>query len=205
MQRSHKMRISVSFFGIVITASLFFTHAYLSLAAILAAALHELSHILAARVLGVKLSYLRLDIFGAAIGISGEISSYKKEAAVALAGPLANLILFCLSLPFLDENNGFLSLFASASLFLGLLNLLPVKELDGGRVLFSALASVLSLRAAQRAVGVTSFLFIFALWSLSVYLLLRLGASLSLFIFCSSIFCKTFVNSPDALGENTKG
>lgn len=193
MKKNNRMRLGISFFGAVIIVSLFLTHSYLSLAAILAAAIHELAHILTARALGVKLSYLRLDIFGAAIGISGEISSYRKEAAIALAGPLVNLISTLLLFPCLRASQEFLSLFVSASLFLGILNLLPIKEFDGGRVLFCTLASLFSLRNAQRILCTLSFICIFALWTLSVYLLLRLGASLSLFVFSCALFCKTFL------------
>ena len=194
MQKRTKTRLSISLFGTLMMISLFLTHSYLSLAALAAAFIHELAHIAVARAVGVELSRLRLDIFGASLMMSGELSSYKKEAAVAIAGPLSNLLLFALLLPFSSEENEYLSLFMGASLFLGLLNLLPIKDLDGGRVLFCALASFFSLDTAQAIIRVLSFLTIFSLWSLSVYLILRLGASLSLFIFSSSLFCKTFLS-----------
>ena len=193
MKKDKKMRLGISFFGVMMIASLFLSHSYIALAALLAAFLHELSHILAAKLLGVSLTHLRLDIFGAAIGIEGEISSYKKEALVALAGPLCNLISVLLLLPFSSVEGTPIYLFISASLFLGLLNLLPIKDLDGGRVLFCILAFLLSLKLASRVLSTLSFLVILSLWTLSVYLLLRLGASLSLFIFSASLFCKIFI------------
>jgi stage IV sporulation protein FB len=189
-----KTKLSISLFGVLMIISLFFTHSYLSLAALAAAFIHELAHIAMARAVGVELSRLRLDIFGASLMMSGEMSSYKKEAAVAIAGPLSNIILFFILLPFSSAENEYLSLFMGASLFLGLLNLLPIKDLDGGRVLFCTLASLFSLNAAQAVLRVLSFLTIFSLWSLSVYLILRLGASLSLFVFSSALFCKTFLS-----------
>lgn len=195
MKKQTKYRLSVSFFGILMLASLFLTHSYLSIAALLAAAFHELAHILAARLLGVRLSSLRLDIFGAALMMSGEATSYKKEAAVALAGPLSNILLFILLRPFSAFGNEYISMLMGASLFLGLLNLLPIKDLDGGRVAFCAFASLFSLSTATAALNILSFFSIFALWSLSVYLILRLGASLSLFVFSCALFCKTFLPS----------
>ena len=192
-----KTRLSISLFGVLMIISLFLTHSYLSLAALAAAFIHELAHIAMARAVGVELSRLRLDIFGASLMMSGEMSSYKKEAAVAIAGPLSNIILFFILLPFSSAENEYLSLFMGASLFLGLLNLLPIKDLDGGRVLFCTLASFFSLNVAQAVLRVLSFLTIFSLWSLSVYLILRLGASLSLFVFSSALFCKTFLSGSE--------
>ena len=192
-----KTRLSISLFGVLMIISLFLTHSYLSLFALAAAFIHELAHIAMARAVGVELSRLRLDIFGASLMMSGEMSSYKKEAAIAIAGPLSNIILFFLLLPFSSVKNEYLSLFMGASLFLGLLNLLPIKDLDGGRVLFCTLASLFSLNVAQAILRVLSFLTIFALWSLSVYLILRLGASLSLFVFSSALFCKTFLSGSE--------
>lgn len=193
MKRSQRLGIGISFFGVLMLLSLFLTHSYLSLAALTAAALHECAHVLAARALGVSLGRLRLDIFGASLSLKGDLPSYKREAAVALAGPLFNLLSAALLLLFPVSHSGFLSLFVSASLFLGLLNLLPIKDLDGGRVLFCLLAPLLPLNAAGRIVRLLSFCTILSLWMLSVYLLLRLGASLSLFVFSAALFCKCFL------------
>jgi hypothetical protein len=41
--------------------------------------------------------------------------------------------------------------------------------------------------------SIISFIFIFTLWCISVYLLLKISASLSMFIFSVSIFCKIFL------------
>ena len=183
MQKKTKTRLSISLFGLLMIATLFFTHSYLSLAALAAAFIHELAHIAVARAVGVELSRLRLDIFGASLMMSGELSSYKKEAAVAIAGPLSNLLLFALLLPFSSEENEYLALFMGASLFLGLLNLLPIKDLDGGRVLFCTLASRFSLDTVQTVLSVLSFLTIFSLWSLSVYLILRYDGGFGLLVF----------------------
>lgn len=198
MKRSQRLGVGITFFGALMLISLFLTHSYLSLAALTAAALHECAHILAARALGVSLGGLRLDIFGASLSLKGDLPSYKREAAVALAGPLFNLLSAALLLPLLPRSSDFLSLFVSASLFLGVLNLLPVKDLDGGRALFCLLASLLTPRAASAVLGLLSFLVILSLWTLSVYLLLRLGASLSLFVFSSALFCKCFLRGETA-------
>ena len=71
----------------------------------------------------------------------------------------------------------------TASLGLGLLNLLPVRGLDGGRMLSCALALTAGERAADVTLRVTTGLALGCLWLLSVYALLRAGETLSLFVF----------------------
>ena len=195
--KKQSLKIKLTFSGALMLLALFLTRSYLSLAAILAAAIHELGHIIAARICKISLGELKLGIFGAALTPKTMLCSYKKEIALCLAGPLVNLLSAILLYPLLKSNNGFGSLFIGASLFLGILNLLPIHEFDGGRILFCILSSRLSLKSATRAIKTTSFILIFSLWSLSVYLLLKLSSSVSLFIFSLSLFAKIFLSQRD--------
>ena len=187
------LKIRLSFSGAIMVLALFLTHSYISLAALLAAALHELGHIVAAKVCGIPLDELKLGIFGASLTSKALLCSYKKEIILCLAGPLVNLTSALLVLPFYNTENGFSSLFISASLFLGILNLLPIYEFDGGRILFCMLSLRLSLKTSTKIIRTSSFILIFSLWCLSVYLLLRLSSSVALFIFSLSLFSKIFL------------
>ena len=126
------------------------------------------------------------------------LCSYKKEMLLCLAGPLTNIMLSLFLLP-LYNTNTFFDLFIKASLFLGILNLLPIYEFDGGRILFCILSYKLPPRTSITVIRVISFILIFALWSLSVYLLLRLSSSISLFIFSISLFSKIFLSQRENL------
>ncbi len=192
------MKVKVSFFGILMLAALFFTHSYLSLAALLASALHELAHIAAAKLCKIEIKELRLDIFGAALRLERSVLSYSKEIFLAAAGPLSNILSACLLLYFISKLNtvpDFFELLIAASFFLGFLNLLPIADLDGGRIVYCISASMLSPNAAYSIRQALSFIVVCCMWMLSVYLLLRLGASLSLFVFSLSLFFKLF--TPD--------
>ena len=188
----HKIKISLSVFGALMIASLFVTHSYISIAALVAAALHELGHVAAARICSIRLTELRLGIFGAALRPADTLCSYGRERAMTAAGPLVNLISagIALALPIGGEAVG---MFVAASLFLGLLNLLPINELDGGRIL-SCLLSYRSPDAARRVCRAVSAVALVSLWMLSVYLMLRCATSLSLFVFSSSLFCRIFTS-----------
>ena len=194
MKKKQKMKLGVSFFSLLMLLSLILTRSYLSLAALVAAALHECGHILAAKLCGIPLVDMRLGIFGATLKTDRSLCSYGKEIILAAAGPAANLVCFalCSLFPVRTDATELLSI---ASLCLAILNLLPVSELDGGRIVYCALASLFSVGVASRIVGALSFAIIFSLWSLSVYLILRLGASLSLFVFSCFLFCKIFIKN----------
>lgn len=192
--KKQSIKIKLSFSGAIMILALFLTHSYISIAALFAATLHELGHILAAKLCKIPLYELKLGIFGASLTTKKMLCSYKKEIILCFAGPFVNLLSVLLLISFWDSDNVFLSLFISSSLFLGILNLLPIYEFDGGRILFCIISNKYSLKLAISIIRITSFILIFALWCLSVYLLLRLSSSLSLFIFSVSLFSKIFLS-----------
>ena len=93
-----------------------------------AAALHELGHLAALRLLGGAVTALRISVFGAELAAEGGQLSYGRELAAVLAGPLTNL-LAGLALARLGYPAA-----AGAHLVLCAFNLLPVRPLDGGPV-----------------------------------------------------------------------
>ena len=86
------MKIKITFLGFLMIISLIFTRSYLSLAALLAAFIHEMGHLLAASLCNVPIRELKLDIFGASLTPTHAFRSYKKEMVLAAGGPLVNLI-----------------------------------------------------------------------------------------------------------------
>jgi stage IV sporulation protein FB len=190
----NKMKLGVSFFSLLILLSLILTRSYLSLVALVAAALHECGHILAAKLCRIPLVQMKLGIFGATLKTDRSLCSYGKEIILAAAGPLTNLLCFALCC-IANAKSETAELFALASLVLAILNLLPISELDGGRIVYCTLASSFSVECAKRVVDALSFAIIFSLWTLSVYLILRLGASLSLFVFSCFLFGKIFIKN----------
>ena len=161
-------------------------------ALLLSVTLHEMGHIVTARLLGVRFSSLRLSPMGAALTPLGGMGGYREEILVALAGPCVNLLSALLFHK--ATSNSFLHFFVISSSFLGLLNLLPIRSFDGGRILLCAFSHIEKALWGERILAVTSLLFLFFFWSFSVYLLLRVGASLSLFVFSCSLFCRLFVD-----------
>ncbi|MGM9642616.1 MAG: site-2 protease family protein [Eubacteriales bacterium] len=161
-----------------------------------AAVLHELGHMTAAMLLGIPLRSLDIGMFGASLKVRGSLISYPKEFLLCAAGPAMNFISAALICA-VSLHRGYYTecgeWFASVSLMLGILNLIPATGFDGGRMLSVTVCSLFGPRAAARVLSLTSFSSIVLLWMISIWLLLRYGTSLSLFIFTVSLFYRLFV------------
>lgn len=160
------------------------------------AIIHECGHLTAAVLLGIPLRSLDVGLFGASLRVRGSLISYPKEFLLCAAGPTMNFLSALIVVAF-SEHRGYCSecgeWFVSVSVMLGLLNLIPAEGFDGGRMLSVVLTSMLGPRISARILSVTTFLSILILWMFSVYLLLRYGTSLSLFVFTLSLFYRLFV------------
>ncbi len=167
---------------------------------ILAALLHEGGHIAAARVMHIPLHQLQLDLLGARLEVRGRLLSYSEEWLLAVAGPLTSLLCALVGGLFWQISK-LAILFSCASLLLGILNLLPIKSFDGGKMLELLLLSVFGVKVSKNVMNIFSFLFLFLLWSFSVYFLLRATDGLSLFCFSVSLLSRFFDGSPK-LGSN---
>lgn len=151
------------------------------LAALLPAALlHELAHYAVLRLCGVRTARFTLTGLGASL-YAPELHrlSYGAELLSAAAGPLMNLLLWVLlSLTGREE----LTLFAGAQMVLGVLNLLPVRPMDGGRILWLATAYLTEPYTADRVAAAVGLAASSALLALCLWLVLTTGSGLFLLL-----------------------
>ena len=129
-------------------------------ATLAAAAVHELGHIAAAKLMRIGISSITLLPLGADISFS-RMRSYREEFVTASAGAAVNLVtaIFCMPL----ARSEFADLFVTSNIALAVMNLLPIKTLDGGGTLKSVLLMCLPQDTAERVSGFISSLFLFAL------------------------------------------
>ena len=190
------MKIKVSFFSVLLFTSLILTKSHYAIIPLGVAIIHELGHMICAKMRKVRLESLDIGIFGARINLDPAIYSYDDEIAVCIGGPAINLIsadVAAIVARLFSIHGEGVYFFIFSSLSLAIINLLPIKSFDGGRILFALLAKRLSLSVAERIINVSSFVSLFVIWALSLYLLLRTSASLSLFIFSVSVFATIFI------------
>lgn len=151
------------------------------LAALLPAALlHELAHYAVLRLCGVRTARFTLTGLGASLYVP-ELHrlSYGAELLSAAAGPLMNLLLWVLLS--LTGREG-LTLFAGAQMVLGVLNLLPVCPMDGGRILWLATAYLTEPYTADRVAAAVGLAASSALLALCLWLVLTTGSGLFLLL-----------------------
>ena len=178
----------------------------------LSAALHEGGHLIAARALGVGIEEVRFDFSGVRICTDKSIASYGSEFILAASGPLVNLLAVtlcavffsCRGVPVNEVADAILRLlegklslvgavgfFAAASALQGGINLLPINTLDGGRMLFCTVARLFGEHSASVMISVTSFAAALVLWTVALYLLLKVSAGLGVLVFAACVFFST--------------
>lgn len=141
MSSSERLRLQISpWLALLLGTFVLFSSPALLAALLTAALVHELAHWSVLRRLGGEVRSLRIGFFGARMEIAHpERLSYGREMLVTAAGPLVNLLL-APGLAWLGRGEEVFWLFAGAQLVLGGFNLLPIRPLDGGRLLWLAAA-----------------------------------------------------------------
>ena len=198
--------------GILMAASMLISDRFYIIGIyVLAAAFHEIGHLVAAKLLKIEVEEIRFGFSGIRIVTDSRLVSYKRELLLALAGPLFNLAAFfgillgfeCLGAGsvFLRAEGfmrgesdllGAVGFFALSSLVQAIMNLLPVKTFDGGRIIYCAIADKLGQRAAEQVIDIFSALSAVILWALALYLMLRISAGLGIFVFSACIFASAW-------------
>ncbi len=146
--------------------------------------LHETGHLCVMAIFGIGIERVTLLPIGIDIKRQQKYISYTKEIILALAGIAVNLLVF-----FIFKKHEF---FAYTNLLYALVNLIPIKGLDGYHALEAFLLSVLECDVADKIAKRISFIFLVILWMTGVYILLILNGNIS--IFALSVFLFVSIN-----------
>ncbi len=146
--------------------------------------LHEAGHLTAALLFRGSVREIRLMPTGISISLSRAMSYYE-EIATALAGPFMNL-LYLAALPLLPS--ALQNSVQTISLTLFSLNMLPIKTLDGGRILAALLSLFLDETISEKVLSVTTAICLSMLWVLSLYIFFYSGVNFMLLLFCAYLF-----------------
>lgn len=144
-------RIHISPGAVLVAALLFFFLDPGTLwALLLPAAAHELGHVLALRLMGMRIRGFRAEMKGLCIDYFGFCGT-GGHIFVAAAGPLAGLAYaFAASCAARLFDSDMAALSAGISLLLSAFNMLPVLPLDGGRIFSRAACALLGAGRGER-------------------------------------------------------
>ena len=137
---------------------------------------HELAHLLAGLLLKMKPNKMELNPLGLSISFALKPEDYNKKIGkgtvlalkkflIAIAGPLVNIIIatyFCLTKNVLECQT-----IIYANVLIGLLNLMPIYPLDGGRMLKSILHICIGKKEAEKITNKTANILIIILTVIS--------------------------------------
>ena len=203
----------------VLAATLISDHALIVAVYLLSALLHEIGHLISARMLKIEVKEIRFGFSGVRINTSERLTSYQKEIILALSGPLSNFVV-CLAVlalfylfgggveSIVSSAEGFLSepsfdawkiaaFLGLSSLLQGTMNLIPVKTFDGGRIFYCTLAHFCGERVAERGIELTTVCACLLLWTVALYLMLRVSGGLGIYVFAACIFASGLKNRDD--------
>jgi len=145
-----------------------------------AAVLHETGHILCAVLLKIPFSGLAVRPCGAVMTFDFSGTAYLREMCVHLAGPVTGLLAAAGALWVYGDAAAY---FAGLSVWLAVLNLLPVRGFDGGGILSCLLSVLLPPQTVYRICRAVSVVTILFLWIVVLWIELRVYAGMTLMLF----------------------
>ena len=156
-------------------ANVFFT--------VISSLFHEMGHLFVMMLLSCKPQKIRFELTGINIIRRNIPLNTFREILISLGGPVFNGILFVFScfILCLFKNNSVMT-FACTNLILMLFNMMPVKGLDGGNILYNLLIRLISWEKAVIISKTVSIAFIILIYLWGFYAFCVTGFNFSLII-----------------------
>ena len=141
--------------------------------------IHELSHMIVGIMVGFDVTRLEIAPFGCHINFKINIRNYNKKILkgticslkniiVAMAGPVANLII-----ALIFYSNFKYEIIIYINLILAIFNMLPIYPLDGGRILKQNLVLFIGRRKALKYTDIISNVFLLMLLAIGLIFILK--------------------------------
>lgn len=159
--------------------------------------LHEAGHLFAMFLVNNRPKAVKFEMVGMNIIRQENIKiSTKEEIVISLGGPFVNfinLMLSCFSLCFCE--NQLILICACINLILMSFNLLPIKSLDGGAILYFLLSQHFESSICRKILKITSIFFISLIYLWAIYVLVVSRYNFSLIIIAIFLTISLFQNN----------
>jgi len=149
-----------------------------------------MGHIILIKINKFNISGIEILPFGINISTDSKLTSYKTDVMIALSGPFMNIISAAVILVVIKFNGYVSILFFSflTNILYAVINLFPVKSLDGGKAVNDILKMFLPERSAQIIFSVISAVFLGILTLFAVFVLMITGYNFTLILLCCYLF-----------------
>lgn len=188
--------ISFTFIAVFIMMHLY-GNGYIYICGLISSLGHELIHMIAILLSGNKIRKISFSIFGGNIYRDTSSVNYLNEAIINLSAPIVNIMMGAIFLVFGYEYLGCINL------FIGLINICPFYNFDGGRGLESFLKIRYAPNFCERIMFITSLLTLVIFFFILFYLLYMECINVFLIIiilYLICCFCVKIFNKNDNLG-----
>ena len=131
--------------------------------------IHEMCHLIAAVLIGLKPGYITIHPFGVCLKLKNKIiRSFSDEIILYLAGPFSNILMALWAKFFLPADTDFLYY---SNIFLFITNMLPILPLDGGMLTKRILTYFYGEAKAKNIMIFISVLLCMILFAIGTYLI----------------------------------
>lgn len=167
--------IELSFYFVAVCSVFLLLESKIFLITFIVSLLHECGHIIAILMSNINISKIKINAFSVdMVQNNCHNLPYSKEIFIILSGPVLNIILCILSeFAYSILKIEFLKLFSIQNFIVGILNLLPISSLDGGRILLILLEKQFDEYTSYRMSCIVSVIFIIPIFLLGFCAVLR--------------------------------
>lgn len=130
--------------------------------------LHELGHLIALYFLKLPPRRVNFRLCGIEIVESRLYCGYSAQLAVAASGPMINILFGLILLPF--SNMSFAAIISATNIVIGVFNLLPLSQLDGGEILYCIMSAIMTEHKCKIISRVIDIVFVLMLFITGVYM-----------------------------------
>lgn len=151
--------------------------------------LHELGHLFSMLLCKFQVSGLEIRLFEIKIiENKRSLNNLNYDIFVTLMGPFTNILLFLIFIHFLPS-------FAYVNLFLGIFNMLPCNNLDGGQLIYLLLSKRLDYKIIERIIDILTVITVLPVFILGVFVLFQSKNNFSLLFISLYLILSLFVRN----------
>lgn len=192
-------KVKISIFVPVIVAAIFYSDfSVFTLEVFLAALIHEFGHLVLMKFFRVNIHSITVLPYGVVISSDSSGLPYKKEAAVAFAGIVFNVLTGVMALIIRLFTDDIYSLFfAVCSFFLAFVNLIPIQTLDGAVVLEAVASQYCDFEKKEKIMENVYYSAFVIMVFASLYMLEATDGNFSLIILLCCFFISVYARKAD--------